>query len=415
VIFEPETDAKAEIACRHVPAAKFWAIAGCLLCASAATFANVQMTTSATGEYQYNTNVFNLQSGANTTAPGITAPSRGDSDFGYGGALNLDDNVGLQDFFLHLSGKELRYDHYTDLNHDEYKLDGGLKWKLWTEVDGLVEVSRTRSMIAFYDLTPTAQATLQLPIETEQREAGQVNFFITPDFRVESSAYRRVVDEPLDATPNLQLTENEGQTAVKYLGTAKLTSGFSVAYLTGRYDGGSALSNPSYDQGTVDFVTSYQASGLSNVTGEVGYSRRTSAVQTNNVSGVTGKIDYRGQLTAKSALELAVDREITSYIANAGAEIDTTGTIIYNWQITYKIGLSVLYSDSSRNYPDQGLVPGTRRTDHQQDASLKFDYEVRRWLSIKPYITYETRSSAYVGASFSSTIFGISVTAHSIQ
>jgi hypothetical protein len=376
-------------------------------------FAGVKLTESATGEYVYNTNIFDLQSGL--AVPGFPTSHRGDSFYSYGAGLGVDDLLSRADLFLNIMGKELRYDYFTQLNHTEYNLDGGLKWKLGTDVDGKLEVLRTRSMVQFYDLTPAAQVQLQLPIVTEQRETATVGFGVTPDWRVEGNTYHRVVDEPLDATPHLQLTETEGLMALKYIGLAGLTSGVTVAYISGRYAGGSAIDNPSYDQRTIDLVADYQLTGRSDVSGEVGYSRRSSAVATNSLSGVTGKIDYKGQLTGKSSVDVVLSRGINSYIANAGAEIDSAASVSLTYQVTYKIGISALYTYTDRNYPGQGVLPDTSRTDRQHDASLKMDYEIRRWLSIKPYVTYEKRESAFVGASFNATIYGISVIFHSID
>ena len=377
------------------------------------SFAGVDITTSATGEYQHNSNIFDLQAGL--AVPGFPLTHRGDAFYAYGAGLGIDDQLDIQDLYLKLAAKELRYDYFTQLDHDEYNLDGGLKWKLGTDVDGKLDVLRTRTMVQFYNLTPSAQFSLQLPIVTEQRETASAGVGVTPDWRVEGLTYHRVVDEPLDATPHLQLTETEGLMAVKYLGRAALTTGVSVAYLSGHYNGGTAADNPSYTQGSVDLVADYQFTGRSDVSGELGYSRRSSAIGTNNLSGITGKIDYHGQVTGKSTVEAVLSRTINSYIANAGSEIDSAASVIFNYQVTYKIGVAALYTYTNRNYPGQGALPGTARTDRQQDAGLKLDYEVRRWLSIKPYATYQKRESGFVGASFNATIYGISVIFHSID
>jgi hypothetical protein len=375
--------------------------------------AAVKLTESATGEYQYNSNIFDLQAGL--PVPGFPSSRRGDSFYSYGAGLGVDDLVGLQDLFLKIQGKELRYDYFTNLDHTEYNLDGGLKWKLGTDVDGRLEVLRTRAMVQFYDLTPAAQVELQLPIVTEQRETAAIGVGVTPDWRVEANTYHRVVDEPLNATPHLQLTETEGLMAVKYLGRAALTSGLSFAYSSGHYEGGTALSNPAYNQASIDLVADYQVTGRSDLSGELGYSRRTSAVASNSISGLTGKIDYKDQFTGKSSVDVILSRGINSYIANAGAEIDSEASVNFNYQLTYKIGITALYAFTDRKFPGQGALPDTNRTDKQQDASLKLDYEIRRWLSIKPYATYEKRASGFVGASFKATIYGISVIFHSID
>jgi hypothetical protein len=374
--------------------------------------ADTVATISGTAQYQHNSNVFDLQSGQ--SVPGILGAPRGDSDYAYGSAFQLNDLLGQQKLFLNLTGTEFRYDRYTELNHSEYNLDGGLNWKLGTKLDGKLEVVRTRTMVAFFNLVPGTEAQSNLAIQTEQREAGQVGLLVNPDFRIEGNAYHRVVDEPLDGNPNLQLTETFGQAALKYIGRAGLTSGLSVGYLSGAYTN-SSTAEPSYRQINYDLIANYQATGRSSLAGEIGYSQRTSAAGTDNVSGITGNIAYRSQLTGKTSIDLVLNRGINSYIANSGSEIDTTAALDVNWQITYKIGLAVGYSFTDSNLLNQGNITNTNRVDHLQYASLKLDYKVFRWLSIKPYANTQTRKSDVAAANFNATIYGIYFTVQSFK
>jgi hypothetical protein len=97
-------------------------------------------------------------------------------------------------------------------------------------------------------------------------------------------------------------------------------------------------------------------------------------------------------------------------VTNAGTEKDTGASLSVNWQATYKLQASLGYTYTYRDYPGQGTNPlGSDRVDHEQHASLSFQYRPQRWLTIRPYANVQTRSSDVAG-DFSSTIFGVYVT-----
>ena len=60
--------------------------------------------------------------------------------------------MGMQQFRAVILGTEYHYDRFTELNHSEYTLDGAWNWKLGRALDGLLEVTRVRSMVSLYNL-----------------------------------------------------------------------------------------------------------------------------------------------------------------------------------------------------------------------------------------------------------------------
>ena len=227
---------------------RWWLYCLALLAAPGSAFAQLALTTSANTQYEYNSNVFDQQRGF--PLPGLTTTGLSDSMIGYGGKLDATYLWSQQQFRAVILGTEYHYDRFTELNHSEYTLDGAWNWKLGPLLDGLVEVTRIRSMVSLYNLIQA-----QLALQTEQRETGKIGLQSTPDWRAEASGYTRYDQEPLLGAPNLSLTETSGQAAVKYTGTAGVTAGISAGYLTGSYQGvnnvnanGSRLMAPSYHQ-----------------------------------------------------------------------------------------------------------------------------------------------------------------------
>jgi hypothetical protein len=345
--------------------------------------------------------VFDLQGGY--PLPGTADYQHSDWLYTYGAALDAYYLWDQQKLFATLSTTEFHYDHFTQLDHNEYNLDGGLKWKLGRLLDGTLEVQRDRTMVAF-----TNVENAQFVLLTEQRESAKIGYELTPDWRIEGSGYYRTVDQAFLGAPTLDLAESFGQVELKYVGRAGLTSGLSAGYVIGDYTGTSAADNPSYRQTTVALVANYEPTGRSTLKGALGYSDRTSASVTNQLSGFTGEIDYQNQLTGKTSVQLQLSRAINSYISNVSSEIDAIAALNVRWQATYKIGVLAGYSWTNRELPGQGNAPvGSDRVDHLQYATINVDYEPFRRLSIKPYINLQTRSSNFIGGDFNATVYGV--------
>ena len=358
---------------------------------------------SATGQFESNSNVFNLNSGS--PQPGTNDYRRSDTFLAYGAGFDLDYLWGKQELFASASTTKFNYQRFTQLDHDDYRLDTGLNWKAGQLLDGKLDVLRRRTMVPFFDLTGTT-----LSLETEQRETAQVGLKVTPEWRIEGSTYTSKLDEPIAQAPNLRVTESSGTATVKYLGIAGVTGGLYAGYMSGSFQGTNNTVNPSYRQTMEGFQASSQ-SGHSTYDGQIGFSRRTSATGADNTSGVTGEFKLKDQLTPKTDIAVTLGRAINSYVFNAGSEIDTSAGVTVDWQATYKLGVTLGYTYTYRDYPGQGNNPvGSNRIDRQQYATLGVDYRPQRWIIIKPYSNLLVRNSNYIGGDFNSTIIGVYVT-----
>jgi hypothetical protein len=367
--------------------------------------AAVTLDASATARYEYDSNVFALQGGY--PLPGTSDYQHSDNLYTYGAAFDANYLWDQQKLFAQLSTTNFRYDHFTQLNHNEYIGDLGWNWKLGSALDGTLEVLRNRTMVPF-----TSVEDAQFVLQTEQREAAKIGFQFAPDWRIEGSGYYSTYEQLILDAPSIDLTESFGQAALKYVGIAGLSSGLSAGYVVGHYTGVSAESNFAYRQTNVALVATYEPTGRSTLDGTLGYSNRTSASTVNEIAGFTGKIDYKEQLTGKTSYQVEISRVISSYIANVSSEIDSAAALDVRWQATYRLALEAGYTYTYRDLPGQGNAPlGSERVDRLQYASIKAEYKPFRWLSIRPYINLQTRTSNFVGGNFNATAYGLYFTA----
>jgi hypothetical protein len=270
-------------------------------------------------------------------------------------------------------------------------------------------------MVSFWNVVGTS-----LVLQTEQRETAKASVQATPDWRAEFTGLTRKVDQPQTLAPDLSLTETSGQAAIKYTGTAGVTSGLTATYLKGSFSNTGPTVAPSYTQESAGLTATDVVTGLSTFRGQIGYTRRSSDSGNNNIGGVTGELDYQRALTGKTTVEADLTRAINVYLTNDASEIDSVAVLTATWQATYKIGVVLGYNFTYRQLPRQGdaygaggviVATGTEQTEHLSTPSLAVTYTPVPWLVLKPYVNYQTRASQnFVGGDFNSTVVGVQFT-----
>lgn len=258
-------------------------------------------------------------------------------------------------------------------------------------------------MVQFQDLA----ASTQLILEDENSATASANVNVTPEWRVESLLKDHVLDSPRVDVPGLAVHEDSIQEGLKYLGVANLAAGLQAEYLEGRYNHDALALNPYYHQISAGLAATYSISGLTNFTGELGYTHRTDP-STEGLSGITGSIGYRHNVTAKTSITVQLTRALNTYVTTGGNEIDTSAGATVNYQLTYKILLRAGYSYTNSKFPGQpdGAVT-IDRIDHFQTANVDLTYQVLHWLSIRPYARYQSRHSNEGIFSFDGNIIGV--------
>jgi len=364
------------------------------------------LTPYAAEDIEHNTNIFDLPKSGGTPV-GKNGPTFADTFFdtraGIEGTYLLD----RQKFFGTAEFRHFDYDNFTDLNHNEELFDGGVNWKLARNVDGLFEYRHEQRIVQFQDLA----ASTTLILETENNVTASVNVNLTPEWRLESLARDHLLSSPRNDVPGLSLHEDSIREGLKYLGVANLAAGVEAEYLDGKYNHDPLALNPNYHQITAAFAATYVISGLTNFTGNLGYSRRADP-SNSGLSGATGSLVYRHSMTAKTSVNVQVSRALNTYVTTGGNEIDTSAGATVNYQATYKILVRAGYSYTDSKFP--GTPNGATtidRADHLQFATLDLTYQVLHWLSIRPYARYQARHSNLETFTFDGNVIGVELLA----
>jgi hypothetical protein len=365
--------------------------------------ASAQMTLNpyADAQYEHDSNVFRQQnSEANLLAVGD--PKLGDTDLKYLGGLDGTYLWSDQKLVGKFEFRRQDFDHYSELDHNEYLADMTLNWKLTSLFDGTLGARQESSMAPFVLGNST-----RLTIDVDRNISGRANLNFNPDWRLETGIFFHNLKSPLQDYPDFDERELGTHLGIVNLSVTNLTYGFGIDHLDGDYE--HAPDVGSYTQTSGQFKANYLVSGLTSVNAAIGYTKRTQNASEGSVSAMTGALGYSRQLTAKTGFTLQITRAVNSYLAAGASEIDTSATAGLLWQATYRIGVGATVGYIHSAFVGEA-VPGTDtngRVDHSPTESLNITYQVLRRLKFHAYLNKQSRTSDVQLYNFSDTLIGI--------
>jgi hypothetical protein len=165
----------------------------------------------------------------------------------------------------------------------------------------------------------------------------------------------------------------------------------------------------SYRESSFEGTLDYKQGDRTLFNSALGYTRRENPVSLGGtVSGTTGLLGYTRKLTGKTTIFVGVERAVNSYVVAAATEVDFTAKVKIDWQATGKIAVSATYAYTRSSFTGQ-LVPLTaiERADDYQASSLNIEYAMLRWLSLRPYASYQTRASNFNFYQYNGAVIGI--------
>jgi hypothetical protein len=323
---------------------------------------------------------------------------------------------------LSLDGQAQRfeYNHFGGLSHYEHTLDGKLDWYPSSIVDGSLEYEDLRRMQSLADTLSD-----QLELQSDRMATATIRLHATPRWRIDLQPRWHELDSPLPQYPGFGFREKGGAASVNYLGINKLTAGLKLEYTDGAYH--QIVAATRYHQSTASLTADYAVTGFSSFDGQLGYTRRSNSLVdpanappgSNGIGGVvgdtsafTGTLGFRRRLSVKTSVNLSVFRQVDSYVAGANSEIGTGGDVGVTWDPDVKFSVALHYRQSNQSIRGQLAIANfLNRSDHSHVAEFYVKYYVRRWLTLRPYISRDQRSSNLKEANYTATLVGVDLTA----
>ena len=326
------------------------------------------------------------------------------------------------DLKLTAQGERFEYHHFDELDHNEYKLDGLFDWNLGPIIDGTLEYTQWRYMAPFADILST-----QLELNTDRTALGTARILIAPEWRLSLQPKWHELESPLPDFPDFGLHETYGTATLEYLGVAKLAAGVLVQYGEGTFH--DIADATRYHQTSEQLTAHYAVTGLSSFSGQVGFTQRDSsyidpaaatavpgggaAGAAGKTSALTGSLGLHRVLSVKTSVDLIALREVDSFVGGANPEVTTGGEADVKWDPDVKISVTLRYRYTvAKIEGDIVANEFANRTDHPQVGTLDVFYKATPWLTIRPYLERDQRTSNYALANYTTMIYGIEFTAH---
>jgi hypothetical protein len=387
-----------------------------VLCGSAALAAALSLSHPACAQttvspyldahYEHDSNVFRVENSAANVAA-IGDPTLADTDLKAVAGVDGTYLWSQQKLTATLEGRRFDYDHFTELDHNEYLAHVALDWKLTSLFDGILDARQEQYMAPF-----TLGNSSQLSIDVDRKIDAKANVNVTPEWRVETEAYSHNLKAPLEGFPDFVEREIGTHLALLNKSITNLSYGIALDHISGRYE--NAPDVGTYNQTSADLTADYTVSALSKLNASLGYTKRDQNANIPGISGVTGAFGYTRKLTGKTSVSVNVTRAVNSYVAAGGSEVDTSANVSATWQATYRISVVVMGGYVHSSFIGQ-TIPGTvvpgaianGRVDTSPVGQLDVNYQASRRLRLHAYATKQSRSSTIDLYNYNDTIVGI--------
>ena len=374
--------------------------------APSVAWAELELVPFGSAQYEHHSNIFEV-SGPNEAQQQRGESKRADSVWQGRAGLEASYVAGQQKLEVNGEARKLKYQHFDDLDHDEYSYGGKFSWRLGSTVAGNVAYQQDRKLASFADLD-----TSELTQQTERRASAMLGYDVTPSWRIEAGAGHNQSKLPLPDDPEFKLQDSNASLELKYHNQGRWATGLLGEVRDGSYSGNEEHERD-FKEGTVQLTADYFVSDLSTLRMKVGATQRKEDAGNDGedgddgtVSGFTGSFAYGRTISAKTAVDIEIFRRVDSYIAGANALIATGGSTSLNWKPTPTLSLAARYEYTRSSFESDGDTEDAGRSDRYSGATLELSYEVLRWLTLRPYAGYRNRESSLDTESFEDVITG---------
>lgn len=354
-------------------------------------------------------NVFRL---TNTTA---AVPDKADTYYGTTVGINFDTTVSRQRFQAGADWTDVRYHRYSALNHVEHNARLNWLWQGGDQWNGNLGYTESKGLASFINFTGS---TAPNPLTT-RIASGSANYLLTPRWQLQAIGSEMHQRNELSSRQAQDVNVGSVQLGVNYLSPAGNSVGVDVREEDGRYPNQQFVNGvffgSDYVQHGIGAIGDWSVTGKSHLSGRVDYIRRDyDQFSSRNYSGGTFRLGYDWQATAKSALNVTAQRDIsptedlqTSFVLVKGLSITPSHAF------SEKLRMSATLSASMRDYlGDAGVAPASQnlfagRVDHLQAASLSLSYLPLRTVSVILSVQHEKRTSNTPGTDYTANVLGL--------
>ena len=320
------------------------------------------------GGYRYDSNPFRLSDDADSQAV-LGSPDRSDNIFQLGAAGQLLLEKSRQKFVLEGGAVQNWYQNFDTLDHTSNALRGEWAWQAGNDWYGTLGASHRTYM----ESSTNIQQKIRDMID-RNRAYGSVNYRPVSYLKFTIDGDWVKSEHDLESRQVLDNREESTAFTVSWVTPAENTMGVRFLTTDATYPNSTPASGGGLDNNYKDqeysLVATWRASGASMFRGRLGRTERSfDQSPDRDFSGPTWRLGYEWQTTDKTALELAVWRELYGFEDLTGNYVRTTGFGIFPaWSVRPKLVLQATALYQTRDYLGSGF--GTT-SDQREDQELQ--------------------------------------------
>jgi len=350
--------------------------------------------------YAYNNNIYFLDD-RSTGGTLLRNGQRGDRTLGLQAGLDVDHYVSRQSFTLRSQATQTRHATYDNLDYLAYNARATWNWVAGERWDGDAGLELNQVASNLYDFANADRSERNL--RDQQLWFASAMLRMSPDWKLRGAIRYSDVGNSLQrfSTLNLQEWTYEAGSRFYSKGTDDFV-GINLRLADGRLPNrivtATSTIDNAYRQYTLEGVVDYQLSGLTRLSGNLGYtSREYQQLSQRNFGGFTGRLSAVHAFSSKTSLNAAVFRQIgawedvtANFVLTQGVSLTATQAI--SDKLTGQFG----YSYRTRAFlgdPNIALSATPTREDSFNSLSLSMTWRPTRLSQVVGAVSRDARSA----------------------
>jgi exopolysaccharide biosynthesis operon protein EpsL len=301
------------------------------------------------GGFRHDSNLFRLSSDADSEAI-LGTSDKSDNIYLVGAGARVEMEKSRQKFFIDGSAEQSWYQNFDDLDNATNSLLGQWDWQMGNDWSGKLGAGHRRYMESFANIQENVKDMIN-----RDRVYGSANYQPVSYLRFTLDGDWVKTDHGADTRQELDSRADSAAFTVSWVTPAENTMGIRVRTTDATYDdapASSGVASRDYTEDEYSFVATWRATGASIFRGRLGRTEREfDQSPERNFSGPTWRLGYEWEPTGKSALELAIWRELHGFEDLTGNYVRTTGIGIFPaWSVMPKLILQGKALYQTRDY-----------------------------------------------------------------
>lgn len=311
------------------------------------------------GGFKYDSNLFRLSDDADPQAT-IGSSDKSDNIYqlGVGGRYEL--RHSRQKFIVEGAIDQNWFQNFDNLNNSGNKARGEWGWQAGSSWDGTLGIGHRRYLENFSNVQGNTRDMVDW-----NRVYGSANFRPLSYLRFTMDLDRTEADHSAESRQVLDYESNDAALTAAWVTPSRNTVGVKfrtedTTYPNNAFVAGTAIDN-AYRENEYSLVTTWNVTAASVLRGRLGRTERTfDQDSSRDFSGPTWRLAYEWEPTGKTALEMAIWRELTGFDDLSGNYMRTTGIGIFPaWSVMPKLVLQGKAAYQTRIYLGGFAAPTT--------------------------------------------------------